>query len=354
LLRTLEKARETAYVAVQDVDEGPSSVGTEGESYIMGFSRRRTTSDDSAYTLRNAVPASHVSGDSALCLWERQEPNFWDEDKTSPIFNYARSWGWADAVEEVATAFQEASDKARKRKPVNPDAKWVDATHKPKIDPANRTGSLNQVKEYCGCSSLNPADRKRIRAPGALTRAIIASFCGLALQWGTTVSSVLVLIYTPTVGLGCRSGAYLLYGILSTFVLLLMMISSVLNHYCSINSPDDTLHYPDARPTFNSISVALIMSNILRRTAVVVASANSVWILVTCVFQFADVFDTCYCNSSVLGLGSAKAYISIAPDLSLVNMKGFWIGSMVLGGGCIAAYSMFVALMVEPPASNSR
>jgi len=294
----------------------------------------------------------------AISIWDRKEPNFWDEEKTAPVFNYARAWEWVDAVEEIADAFEQASERAKRRQPIKPKTTWVQGDRWVEVHPANRAGSISQVQTYCGYPTLNVERCRRMWAPGMLTRVFMASLCGLGLQWGTTASAMLVVIFTPTVGLGCRSGAYLLYGILSTVIWLMMLTSSILNHYCSINSPAD----PDAtqqlssrkRSCFTSVSAAAMISNLLRRTAVVIGSINTIWIVIACVFQFANFFDTCYCNSSVLGLGKRNAYNVITLDFSILNMRGVWIGSIVLGGGCIVVYALFIALMVEPPARNSN
>jgi len=333
----IEKVNEIAYVAGQDIDDGC----TVANAIDVPCSTR-------------PVLAKTISDERAIAVWERRQPNYWDEEKTAPIFNYARVWAWADAVEEVAEALEQASIRSRRHQPVRPKTAWIEAPRGLEIHPANRVGSVSQVQAYCGYSSLDVERRTPMWAPDIITRILTASLCGLALQWGTTASAVLILIFTPTVGLGCRSGAYLLYGILSTVVWLMMLASSVLNHYCSIHTSDQGIELPRRRSNVDSVSAAAAASDFFRRTAVVVASANSAWIIITCVFQFANHFDTCYCNSSVIGLGARNAYNVITLDYSLLNMRGIWAGSLVLGGGCIIAYTMFIFLLVEPPARNSR
>jgi hypothetical protein len=338
LISAMEKANENAYVASPDSDDMP-------ESAIDGAIEPEI----------KPVLARTISDERAISLWERKQPNYWDEEKTAPIFNYARVWAWVDAAEEIADALEQASIRARRHQPVRPKTRWVEATRRLEIDPANRAGSMGQVQAYCGYSSLEVERQRQMWAPDILTRILMASLCGLVLQWGTTIAAVVILIFTPTVGLGCRSGAYLFYGILSTLVWFMMLTSSMLNHYCSIRGSDyDGFQLPYRRSSIDSISVAATASNFLRRMAVLIASANSAWIMITCIFQFANFFDTCYCNSSVLGLGSRHAYAVISIDYSLINMRAIWIGSLVLGGGCVVAYAMFIFLLVEPPARNSK
>jgi hypothetical protein len=331
LLRALDKANSIAYVAGEDVPEVDASKPPD---------------------INPPIQARRISDERGIGICRKKEAQYSDEGKTPPIFNYARVWGLTELVEEVASVFEEASRKAIICQPVRPKTTWVEADRGVQIHPANRAGSVSQVHAYCGYSLMNIVEPRRMWVSGTISRVIIASICGLALQWGTTASAALMMIFEPTVGLGCRSGAYFLYGIFSTLVWFMLLISSMLNRYCWIKSPKDTIQR--RRSSINSISIASTLSDFLRRTAALIAFGNSAWIIIISVFQFANYFDTCYCNSSVLGLGSRNAYISISQDLSVINMKGVWIGCTVLAGGCIAAYAFFVALMMELPVTTSN
>lgn len=298
--------------------------------------------------------AKCISDDRAISLLERslRQAVYRDEGKSAPIFNYARFWGWLDVVEEVVEAFERASDKVKKHKSVSGEP-WVLADRWAEIYPANRAGFLAQVQAYCGDHSLKLVERRRRWGEGAFTRITVASLFALGVQWGTTISSVLVVFYTPTTGLGCRSGAYIIYGALSTLIWAMLLVSSVLSHYCSIHSPHDDTSHP--RPSmFSSTSIAAWISVLFRRVAVVIASVNSIWIIVTCVFQFSNVFDTCYCNSSVIGRGKDKAYNIIVTTYGIPEMTRAWAGSVVLAGGVVIIFLLFVSLMSEPPTEDKR
>lgn len=60
-----------------------------------------------------------------------------------------------------------------------------------------------------------------------MLRALAVALLG---QWGTTGAAILIAYHTPMVGLGCRSGSYLPYGLLGTAVLGFLVVSMVLSH----------------------------------------------------------------------------------------------------------------------------
>lgn len=294
------------------------------------------------------VLARTLSDARAISVLDRREAVYRDQGKSAPIFNYSRFWGWVYVVDQVAEAFENASEHVKQHKSVDGDPwtledKWVD------IHPANRTGSLEQVRDYCE-GDYAQGKRRNWGSPGALKRIAMASLLALGLQWGTTLSSVMVVLYTPTKGLGCRSGAYILYGTLSTVIWMMLLASSSLSHYCSIHSS------PHPRSsTFTSVSIAAWTSVFLRRVAVLFAFMNSIWIVTTCIFQFASVFDNCYCNSSVLGWGANKAYnVFIVTSDEIPGVFRAWAGGFVLAGGVVVLFLLFVSFVIESPTEDKR
>ena len=55
-----------------------------------------------------------------------------------------------------------------------------------------------------------------------------ASIFALILQCGTTASASLIAMLTPTIGVGCHSLGYLLYGGNSIIIVFFIMISTIL------------------------------------------------------------------------------------------------------------------------------
>ena len=305
-----------------------------------------------------------------------------DERCISPVFNYARFLPWVQAVEHVSEAFQAASDHFYSHHSVDENVPWdqVDMNHKPSN--RNRKGTKTEVENYC--IPWQPGDSTRWQAVdrphghwgrNTVSRMILASALALMLQWGTAGAALIQAWFTPTrgenftvlsplscslitvTGLGCRSASYLLYAFLSTIVWMLLVTSSVLTHYA--RTPQ-AIHKEKAIPEGEAIhggqaihhwptKAAARTSIIVRRLGKLIAAINAVWLVVACLFQFANVFDNCYCNSSVFSLGRhAYTVITLLPG-DIAGIQSAWIGSIFLAGGTAFIYVAFVNFFFIPP-----
>jgi len=274
LRKAVERANEIAYTEKQPPDHAPP------------------------YPLGNSVPQQYAivlssespTGDPLRC----------DEHRTAPIYNYARFLPWSQAVETVFTAFC-----------------WVSTRVDPPI--------AGQEPPRQGRWSRN-----------VLSRFLVASALALFLQWGTTGAAIVIVWFTPTRGLGCRSGAFLIYGGVATLIWVMLVLSSFLSHY-STTTRRNTL----ARVTRQ-------LSIILRRLGKILALINAIWIVVLCLFQFGKFFERCWCDSCVLGLGT-KAFneINFVGD-DIGRMKRGWIGGVVLAACSATVYAIFVNLFLNP------
>jgi hypothetical protein len=309
------------------------------------------------------VLASSVSRHHAISLAVESldNPVRWDEICTAPIYNYARFFSWVQAVEEISNVFQSASDRAHNHHSVNPDVTWGKTARSTWPSAVNRLGTRGQVEAHCVALGESSFPRRSRWGRDVWTRILLASVLALSLQWGTTGAAIVVVWFTPTagkllsnkphsdrkaeripLGLGCRSGAYIIYGAVSTIVWMMLVLSSILAHYSLT-----TLSF-----TFLGRAAALA-SIFLRRCGKILATFNAIWIVVSCLFQFSNLFDRCFCNSSVFGWGSARAYDVmelIRDDIS--HMRGAWIGGVVLAGGSAALFLIFINLLINPPSTQ--
>ncbi|KAJ2912698.1 hypothetical protein MD484_g7711, partial [Candolleomyces efflorescens] len=239
-----------------------------------------------------------------------------DERITAPIYNYARFLPWVQAVEKVYGTFGAASERYHHHESVDPGIGWVAMGDRisgrwSKLHERNRVGSVTQVADYCPIDPHNQHTFGSRWGPNVFSRIAVASALAFMLQWGTVGAAFIVVYYTPTTGLGCRSASYLLFGTLSTIVWFMLLISSILAHYVSTSSPSSAymrikpLNPQQSRrqPYALRLSMARHLAIHLRRLAKVLAALNALWILTTCFFQFTNFFDRCYCNSSVFGRG---------------------------------------------------
>ncbi|KAJ7248228.1 hypothetical protein B0H12DRAFT_1123689 [Mycena haematopus] len=290
--------------------------------------------------------ASDKSNKRAIYLRKGAGEIHRDEQSTPPIYNYARFLPWTLAVEHVYYAFREASERSNSHQPVNSDISWEKGDKNTRIHHMNRRGSQAQVTAYV---KLEPAEifpRPRSRwGSGVVSRFLLAAVAALCLTWGTTGAAIIVAFFTPTKGLACRSGSYLIYGINSTLVWILLVTSSVLAHYSTFTVAVKG-RYMHTRAT----RFAGVLSIILRRLGKVLASINAVWVVLACLFQFSSFFDRCWCDSSVFYLGPKKAYnvIDVGPaDVDALNAP--WYGGVALASGCALLFMGFVNVLINPP-----
>ncbi|KAF8801070.1 hypothetical protein BYT27DRAFT_7198646 [Phlegmacium glaucopus] len=251
-----------------------------------------------------------------------------DEKCTSPIYNYARFLPWVQAVERVSEAFESA-----------PKGYY------------GHESNETQVEEYR--MPLLPQDLELHSrwGPRVLSRMFVASALALMLQWGTAGAAIMDVWFTPTRGLGCRSAAYLLYTILSTLVWMLLVTSSILTHYYTVTTPGPRAdHHGGCR---RLLWAAKHFSIFFRRLGKVIATFNSILVVLTCVFQFGNFFNRCYCNSSIFSLRDhAYNVISLVPD-DLTGVRSAWIGGVCLAAGSAILFVLFVNVYINPPPPES-
>jgi len=156
------------------------------------------------------------------------------------------------------------------------------------------------------------------------------------LQWGTAGAAIAAAWFTPTQGLGCRSGSYLVYAALSTVVWMLLLASSILTHYYTITTYGLRAH------------AAKHFSIFFRLLGKFIAAFNAIWIVLVNMLQFGGFFDRCYCNSNVLSLRD-RAYnvIAMMPgDVSVI--KSAWVGGVCMAAGSVIVYTLFVNVFINP------
>ena len=331
-LRTaIDKANDLAIVAASDAPL-QADIGV-GDSPNPNSSRN-------THPQSRAYDVSHIQ---AVRMSRRTEVFTEDVARTAPVFNYARIWEWWCIVEMIAQAFEHADRRAESHTPVDLSREWVlPGDRRTAIHRDNRTGTIEQVQAYCGFTAQGEEEPVQPLPSGVWKRLFVASVFALGLQWGTTGSAVIITVLTPTTGLGCRSGSYIIYGIISTAIWSTLLLSSYLAHYAKARR-----RYNHRCSSFNLVTVAQGLATFLRRLSILAASFNTLWIILACMFEFSNFYSTCYCNSSVLGRGAKNAYNIIAAH-DHAYMRVTWIGGFVFAGGCAVLYLFFLSLMLEP------
>ncbi|KDR68501.1 hypothetical protein GALMADRAFT_146176 [Galerina marginata CBS 339.88] len=289
--------------------------------------------------------ASEVSENHAISLnFSGVDQTRLDERSTPPIFNYARFLPWVQSVMVVSDMFHSASERNRHHSPIIPGARWQGRNSDNSGQP-----TAAEVEQYCfpGSPDVHQPSRHRWGLDDfVVSRMIIASTLALMLQWGTTAGAVITMWFTPTVGLSCRSGSYITYGVLSTLVWIMLLTSSVLTYY-SIHTPP-----PSHKGQF-VFAIAYRgtrwLSIFLRRLGKLLAAINAVWLVTTGVMQLSNFYDRCYCNSSVFWLGKGGYDVIVLTPENAVAMRAAWIGGFSLAAGAAAIFSGFISLFINPP-----
>ena len=145
---------------------------------------------------------------------------------------------------------------------------------------------------------------------------IFAAISGLLLQFGTTGAAMIIIIYTPRTGLGCRSLGYLIYGWIAITIMFFTIFSTAFARISEIRN-------------YKSFAKMLIIAT--RCACFVLAFINSVGLIVLSCLQFSNVLDTCYCNASVLGNGANTYIVVILTELvdMMWNARVYGVGTAV-------------------------
>jgi len=101
---------------------------------------------------------------------------------------------------------------------------------------------------------------------------------------------------------------------------MILLLSSVLAYYAAAYS----------HPASPSAHVALAWSHWLRRTGKLLAIVNSIWIVLVCLFQYSNFYDTCFCKSSVIGRGKGAYAVIIESAAQASVLKTAWICALAL------------------------
>ena len=165
-----------------------------------------------------------------------------------------------------------------------------------------------------------------------------AAVFALLLQVGITGAAVIIIVATPTVGLGCRSLGYTVYGGIAIIIMFLTIISTILARI-SETRKGKSPHVEDVT-SFFAIT--------LRRTCYVLALVNSVGLIVLSCFQFSNSLSNCYCNSSALGNGP-NTYIVVVLQDWVSQMRLFRAIGIGISAGIIFLFMFALGLISAPP-----
>ncbi|KAH8831116.1 hypothetical protein DL96DRAFT_1523993 [Flagelloscypha sp. PMI_526] len=170
--------------------------------------------------------------------------------------------------------------------------------------------------------------------PSSTTQAfLLAIAIAVIHQWGTAGAALYTAYATFVVGLGCRSGSYLLYGILGTVSGTLLMASSILSHdFMAWHEGERQKQDPMPR----SMLWRRLLAVLFRWVGILFAIGNAFWLLTFSIMEDIGFFQTCWCQGDLLeSLRRGHLWSHWIPVFAEANISTEIYG--VMTGGFVAA-----------------
>lgn len=255
-----------------------------------------------------------------------------DEALEGPIYNYARAFTWWSFSTLLRDSLSNTVDM------IEDDTQWTDQ-HNPLTDNAVR------ISRYCGLETdethqilAYTNDTKKV-----YNRIVVSCVVALFVQWTTTGSAFIMAFLTPTVGLGCRSGGYMIYGLASTTILFLMISSMILSNSAMkkyqtrykewANLDEESKAKSPRAKMFDGLpySWRCILAVSTRALGKTFAVANMLWLIISSIFEYVGVYNTCWCKSCVAGFGSRGWAVLFKTDEDFQRVaQGPWVGGICM------------------------
>ena len=166
-----------------------------------------------------------------------------------------------------------------------------------------------------------------------------ASIFALILQCGITSAAIIIIVFTPTVGLGCRSLGYTIYGGMAIIIMFLTIISTIF------------VRISETRKDRSQVvkRVTAFVAIALRRICFFLALINATGLLVLSCFQFSNFLTNCYCNASVTSRGT-NSYVLVFEQDWVPTMRTSRIVGIVVAAASMSVYMIALWLISALPA----
>ncbi|KAF4832639.1 hypothetical protein CGCSCA4_v013607 [Colletotrichum siamense] len=250
----------------------------------------------------NARNSRNGGTSSPTRLWIFNVAGF--QKQEGPAFNYARTLTWINFANNLLVAYEDAI------RPRDMDATGTqpppESQAAPQASPAGSQANLTHqdsnsilqgpLYEYSTLDQLSEAK------PIFWKHLAFSILMGVLIQWGTTILAFILAFETVVKGLGCRSGSYLIYGILSTAACASLLLSAALSHvamreYERIRIAQQRQNEPRLRLRAQLCGAFAVF---LRLLGCFMLVANAVWLLLISIWELIGFFDSCYCASTEL------------------------------------------------------
>ena len=254
-----------------------------------------------------------------------------DDMEDGPFYTYARSTIWTTQCCQLLDAYKAQSS------PGNA----TDASHELAISsPRNReeikekysyAHSLIPLKDTNTTDLQQPSSSPTLRpssTPIRTGRRKLRAFLMAFVVQGIFGWSAFMIDYmTPTIGIGCRAFLCMMYTLVSTSSCLLLITASHLSQP-SLSPLDQALNRLNLTPPRRA-QLALFC----RLAGKALATLNAVFIVMGCFLEFIGLYESCFCKSCYISLGS-KGFVSFlsASDDAAIAKPWWYAGSFVAMG----------------------
>jgi hypothetical protein len=341
-----------------------------------------------------------------------------DEKQEGPTFNYARVFTWWHVARQVHDAFATTDRNLRARRDLTGAAR--PDVHR--FRQHDLVGDCYSVLRYCGLATTSTAaaaaathntvtltaerksgDGEEVALqedvdvvvfesePRELAeypewsdldaafwhRIVLAMSMAFFVQWASTGAAIIISYLTEVIGLGCRSGSYVLYGLVGTVAFALLFASSFLSHAAMLehqaqqqqerrerqrsagrgtsiggvgggSSHADTdeklvvVLSPGFSPRLLSYRFWAVATRIAGRFLVVF---NSTWIILISLWEVIGFYNNCWCDSVSLSRGAEGFVILFKPPQEMADQATpAWAGGVFLSIFVVAASSAIFGL----------
>ncbi|KAF5487012.1 hypothetical protein CGCS363_v013483 [Colletotrichum siamense] len=243
-------------------------------------------------------PTPRVLGIFDVAGFQKQE---------GPAFNYARTLTWMNFANNLLVAFDDAPSShelislgAQQTADAQVNSQQSPRGSEASLPGHNSTnGSQSHLYEYSNLDELSDAK------PIFWKNVAVSTLMGVLIQWGTTMLAFILAFETVVKGLGCRSGSYLIYGVLSTAACIFLLISAALSHVTMREYERKRLAEPQRENgRENKIGPGAHISGafavFFRLLGWFLLVANTIWLLLISIWELIGFFDSCYCASTEL------------------------------------------------------
>ncbi|KAH0537684.1 hypothetical protein FGG08_005549 [Glutinoglossum americanum] len=246
-----------------------------------------------------------------------------DEAEAGPVYNYARLFTWWAFAETMENAFSSMIRSMMQNVPLDLDGLQQQQQQQQQPGFVRR-----EVARFCGLAhGTRRAYYEWADMPAIVWRHMFyAAAVAIILQWGITGASLMIAYLTPTVGLGCRSGTYLIYGSVATLSWFLLILSSLFSH--------GTILYLQRQFEQKDVVVPRILCALTlatRKTGKGLALLNAVFLFTSCIFEYTGFYGRCWCQANVPSMGSrGYSVIFLTPSDVATKAKRYWGGGITI------------------------